>query len=36
MQNAAELGVFYQCEEYAYMLHRIGLRAHFSQSVRYW
>ena len=23
MQNAADLGVFYQCEEYACMLHKI-------------
>ena len=36
MQNAADLGVFYQCEEYACMLHITLLRAHFSQNVRYW
>ena len=36
MQNAADLGVFYQCEEYACMLHIISLRAHFSQNVNYW
>ena len=39
MQNAAYLGegmIFYQCEEYACMLHIISLRAHFSQNVRYW
>ena len=37
MQNAADLeGVFYQCEEYAFMLHIILLRAHFSQNVKYW
>ena len=35
MQNAADCGVFYQCEEYARMLHRIGLRAHLSQCVSY-
>ena len=32
MQNAADLGgggVFYQCEEYACMLHILLLRAHF-------
>ena len=36
MQNAADLGgggVFYQCEEYACMLHIISLRAHFSQKI---
>ena len=32
MQNAADLGVLYQCEEYACMLYR----AYFSQTVRYW
>ena len=36
MQNAADFGVFYQCEEYARMLRIILLRAHFSQNVRYW
>ena len=36
MQNAADLGVFYQCEEYACMLHIISLRVHFLQSVKYW
>ena len=36
MQNAADSGVFYQCEEYACMLYEIWLRAYFSQSVRYW
>ena len=30
------LGVFYQCEEYACMLHIILLNAHFSQNVKYW
>ena len=25
-------GIFYQCEEYTYMLHIILLRAHFSQN----
>ena len=29
-------GVFYQCEEYACMLHIILLRVHFSQNVKYW
>ena len=29
-------GVFYQFEEYAYMLHLILQRAHFSQNVKYW
>ena len=28
-------GVFYQCEEYARMLHIILLRAHCSQNVKY-
>ena len=28
--------IFYQCEEYACMLHIISLRAHFSHNVRYW
>ena len=32
MQNAADKGVFYQCEEYACILYR----AYFSLSVRYW
>ena len=40
MQNAADLGgggVFYQCEEYAFMLHIISLCAlHVSQNVKYW
>ena len=36
MQNAADLGVFYQCEEYACMLHIILLRAQISQNVKYW
>ena len=36
MQNAADLGVFYQCEEYAFMLHIILQCAHFSQNVKYW
>ena len=36
MQNTADLGVFYQCEEYAFMLHIILLRAHFSRNVNYW
>ena len=36
MLNAADLGVFYQCEEYACILHIISLRAHFSQNVKYW
>ena len=36
MQNAADFGVFYQCEQYACMLYKILLRAYFSQSVRYW
>ena len=36
MQNAADLGVFYQCEEYTCMLYEILFRVYFSQSVRYW
>ena len=36
MQNATDLGVFYQCEEYTCMLYIILLRAHFSQNVKYW
>ena len=36
MQNAADLGVFYQFEEYSCMLHTILLRAYFSQNVKYW
>ena len=36
MQNAADMGVFYQCEEYACMLHIISLHAHFSQNAKYW
>ena len=35
-QNAADFGVFYQREEYACVLYEIWLRAHFSQSERYW
>ena len=27
--------VFYQCEEYACLLHIISLRAHFAQNVKY-
>ena len=30
------LGLLYQCEEYACLLHIILLRAHFSQNVKYW
>ena len=33
IQNAADLAVVYQCEEYACMLHIIFLRALFSQNV---
>ena len=36
MQNAADLGCIYQCDEYACTLHMILLRAHFSQNVKYW
>ena len=36
MKNAADLGVFYQCEKYARMLHIILRRAFFSQNVKYW
>ena len=36
MQNATDLGILYQCEEYACMLYIILLRAHFSQNVKYW
>ena len=36
MQQIWGWGVFYQCEEYACMLHIISLRAHFSQNVKYW
>ena len=36
MQNAADLGLFYQCEECACMLHIILLRAQISQNVKYW
>ena len=36
MQNAADVGVFYKCGEYACMLHIILLHAHFSQNVNYW
>ena len=34
-QNTADLGVFYQCEEYAFMLHIIILREHFSRTVNF-
>ena len=34
-QNAADLGDILQCLEYAFMLHIILLRAHFSQNVKY-
>ena len=36
MQNIADLGVFYQCEEYAFLPHIILLHAHFSLNVKYW
>ena len=38
MQNAAVLGLFYQCEAYACMLYEIVLRAYILRirSVRYW
>ena len=29
-------GVFYQCEEYAFIRHIHLLRAHFSQNMKYW
>ena len=29
-------GIFYQCEEYACLLHIILLRARISQNVKYW
>ena len=29
-------GVFYQTEEYAFMLHIVLLRAQSSQNVKYW
>ena len=35
VETAADLGVFYQCEEYACMLYESLHRAYFSQSVRY-
>ena len=34
-QNAADLGVFYRCEDCACMLHST-LRAQISQNVKYW
>ena len=36
MQQIWGRGVFYQCEEYACMLHVILLRAQISQNVKYW
>ena len=40
IENAADLGewggVFYQCEEYARILHIVLLRAPFSQNLKYW
>ena len=29
MQNVADLGVFYRCDEYALLEHKICLRAYF-------
>ena len=34
MQTAADWGVFYQCEEYACMLHIVLLRLHCLQNVK--
>ena len=36
MQNAEDLGVFYRCEDCAFLLHIISLRAQISQNVKYW
>ena len=36
MQNAADLGVFYRCEDCACMLRISTLRAQISQNVKYW
>ena len=36
MQNAADLGAFYRCEDCACMLHIISLSAQISQNVKYW
>ena len=36
MQYAADLGLFYRCEDCACMLHIISLRAQISQNVIYW
>ena len=36
LQNAADLGFFYRCEDCACMLHIFSLRAQISQNVKYW
>ena len=36
LQNAADFGCFYRCEDCACVLHIILLRAQITQNVKYW
>ena len=36
LQNAADFGCYYRCEDCATMLHIISLRAQISQNAKYW